>query len=56
MQERVDAWSAEINAPNQAAARRKAVRQFEADKTEWVREQQADQNAIDPFFATLNCP
>jgi hypothetical protein len=56
MQERLDAWSADISAPNRAAARREAVRRFEADKASWVREQQADQNAIDPFFATLNCP
>lgn len=45
-----------IIARNRAAARQAAAAAGEAQWRGWLAEHQADQNAIDPFTAVLDCP
>jgi len=62
-----DEWQTTINENLAAAeytvtagsadeARQRGLALADGDWTQWIADQQAAQNAIDPYFATLTCP
>lgn len=56
LSDRLAAASYTVTAESEDAAKKKGLALADADWTQWIKDHQAAQDAIDPFFATLTCP
>jgi len=56
LQERIREFSTTVYGGTESAARRQALADLAQDWETWMGEHQADQEAIDPYYATLSAP